>query len=133
MSLDTAAVGRWFEDYLEVFAACARGDRPLDELLARYAVPLTVTTDDGAVTLATADQLAAMMQGQLDGLRAQGYRRTTGLSAEVSVLNGASALYRGSFIRHDADGAELGRPVVTYLLIESDAGMQIAVMASQGE
>lgn len=132
MALDSAAAGRWFDDYLEIFATAVRGERPISALLDCYAVPLTLTTDEGAVTLSTHDQLAAVIQGQVDGLRAQRYHHTTRSSAEVSVLNGSSALYRGAFARHDIDGAVLGQVAVTYLLIDGPDAVRIAVLASHG-
>ena len=133
MAMDSAWVRRWFDDYLDVFAAATRGERPMAELLDRYAVPLLLTTDEGAFTLSTRDELAAVIQGQVDGLRAQRYRSTALVSAEVTELNGTSACYRGAFVRHDVDGAELGRVAVTYLLVDGAAGAQIAVLASHGD
>ena len=65
MAVDSASVSRWFDDYVEVFAAAVRGERPVSELLDCYAVPLTLTTDEGAVSLSTRDQLAAVIQGQV--------------------------------------------------------------------
>ena len=112
MAMDSAWVRRWFDDYLDVFAAATRGERPMAELL---------------------DRLAAVIQGQVDGLRAQRYRSTALVSAEVTELNGTSACYRGAFVRHDVDGAELGRVAVTYLLVDGAAGAQIAVLASHGD
>ena len=97
----------WFDNYLEVFAAAARGEQDLSALLTRYAVPLLITTEEGVVPLATADQVASVIQGQVDGLRAQRYAGTSVLNVEVSVLNASSALYRGSFVREDVAGAEL--------------------------
>ncbi|OJZ68334.1 hypothetical protein BRW64_01760 [Mycolicibacterium diernhoferi] len=131
--MDTGAVRRWFDDYLDIFAAAARGDRPVAELLDCYAVPLLLTTDEGVLSLATRDELAAVMQGQIDVLRAQRYRSTGLISAEVTGLNASSAVYRGVFVRHDVDGAELGRVAVTYLLVDGSDGAQIAVLASHGD
>lgn len=133
MAMDTGAVRRWFDDYLDIFAAAARGDRPVAELLDCYAVPLLLTTDEGVLSLATRDELAALMQGQIDVLRAQRYRSTGLISAEVTGLNASSAVYRGVFVRHDVDGAELGRVAVTYLLVDGSDGAQIAVLASHGD
>lgn len=133
MALDTGSVQRWFDDYLRVFAAAARGERPIEALLDCYAVPLTLTTDEGAVSLSTHDQLAAVIQGQVDGLRAQRYHHTTLSHAEVTVLNGSSALYRGSFVRHDVDGTQLGTVAVTYLLVEGPGAAKIVVLASHGD
>lgn len=133
MALDSVAVRRWFDDYLEVFATAVRGERELSELLHRYAVPLLITTDDGVVTLTTADQVAGVIQGQVDGLRAQRYHHSSLLNGEVIVLNASSALYRGAFVRHDIAGAELGRVAVTYLVADGSDGVQIAVLASHGD
>lgn len=131
--MDSADVQRWFDEYLAVFAAAARGQRPMSDLLARYAVPLTITTDSGVVALTNTDQVAAVIEDQIDGLRAQRYRSTALLSAAVTELNAASALYRGAFVRHDVDGAEIGRVAVTYLLIDGADGPQIGVLASHGD
>ncbi len=133
MALDSAAVGRWFDDYLEVFAAAVRGDRDMSELLRRYAVPLLITTDDGVVSLTSADEVASVIQGQVDGLRAQRYHHTSLFNAEVTLLNASSALYRGAFVRHDVTGAELGRVAVTYLVADGSDEVQIAVLASHGD
>lgn len=132
MALDTGSVQRWFDDYLEVFATAVRGERPVSALLDCYAIPLILTTDEGAITLSTQDQRAAVIQGEVDGLRAQRYHHSTQSHVEVTVLNESSALYRGSFVRHDDDGAELGRFAVTYLLVDGTDTARIAVLASHG-
>lgn len=135
MAMDSGSVRRWFDDYLQVFAAAVRGERPIADLLACYAVPLMITTDDGVVPLTTAEQVAAVIQGQVDGLRAQHYRSTAPLGAEVTEVtevNACSALYRGAFVRYDTRGAELGRVAVTYLLVGGAERAQIAVLASHG-
>ena len=131
--MDSATAREWFDRYLDVFAAATRGERPMADLLDCYAVPLLLTTDEGAVSLATRDQVAAVIQGQVDGLRAQRYGSTGLISAEVTALNASSALYRGAFVRHDVDGAELGRVAVTYLLADGPDSPQIAVLASHGD
>ncbi|MGU3499731.1 DUF6841 family protein [Mycobacterium sp. C31M] len=95
-------------------------------------MPLTITTDDGVVALTTAEQVAAVIQGRVDGLRTQRYRSTALLSAEVTELNASSALYRGAFVRYEVGGAELVQVAVTYLLADGPAGAQIAVLASHG-
>jgi hypothetical protein len=132
MAIDSAAVRRWFEEYLEVFASTVRGEHELSALLSRYAVPLLITTDDGVVPLTTTDQVASVIQGQVDGLRAQAYGHTSLLSADVTVLNASSALYRGAFVRHDRHGGEINRLAVTYLITDGTDGLQIAVLASHG-
>jgi hypothetical protein len=133
MPVDAGAVNRWFDDYLDTYAACARGDREMAALLAHYGVPLILTTDDGVTTLMTDDEAAAVMQSQVDGLRAMGYHHTELLHSEVSVLNSTSALFRGTMSRRNSDDAEIGRPSITYLVTEDVASLRIAVLAAQGQ
>jgi hypothetical protein len=133
MPVDADAVGRWFDEYLDTFAACARGDREMSALLGYYGVPLIVTSDDGVITLMTDDEAAAVMQSQVDGLRAMGYHHTVVLHSEVAVLNSTSALYRSTLSRRNADDAEIGCPAITYLVTEDVAGLRIALLAAQGQ
>jgi hypothetical protein len=133
MPVDTDAVGRWFDEYFETFAACARGDREMAELLSYYGVPLIVTSDEGVITLMTDDEAAAVMQSQLDGLRAMGYHHTVVLHSEVAVLNSTSALYRSTLSRRNADDVEVDCPAITYLVTEDVAGLRIALLAAQGQ
>ncbi|HJT96455.1 MAG TPA: hypothetical protein VJ777_31640 [Mycobacterium sp.] len=133
MPVDADAVNRWFDQYLDVFAACARGDREIPSLLGYYGVPLILTTDDGVTALMTDDEAAAVMQSQIDGLRAMGYHHTVVLHSQVIVLNSTSALYRGTMSRRSADDSEIGCPAITYLVTVDDAGPRITVLAVQGQ
>ena len=133
MSLDADAVGRWFNDYFDTFAACARGERDMTELLGCYGVPMVLTTDEGVVVLMTDDEAAAMMQSQVDGLRANNYHHTDVRHSEVTVLNSTSALYRASLSRRNVDGGEFDRPTITYLVTEDVAGLRIVVLAVHGQ
>jgi hypothetical protein len=133
MPVDADAVSRWFDDYFDTFAACARGDREMSALLACYSVPLIVTSDDGVIALMTDDEAAAVMQSQVDGLRAMGYHHTAVLHSEVTVLNSTSALYRSTLSRRNSDDAEIGCPAITYLATEDVAGLRIALLAAQGQ
>jgi hypothetical protein len=133
MPLHADAVSRWFDDYLDTFAACARGDREMSALLGYYSVPLIVTSDDGVIALMTDDEAAAVLQSQIDGLRAMGYHHTVVLHTEVTVLNSTSALYRGTLSRRNADDAEIGCPAITYLVTDDVAGLRIALLAAQGQ
>ena len=102
-------------------------------LLSCYGVPLIVTSDDGVIDVMTDDEAAAVMQSQVDGLRALGYHHTEVLHSEVTVLNSTSALYRASLSRRNVDGGEIGCPTITYLVTEDAAGLRIALLAAHGE
>jgi hypothetical protein len=129
MPVDTDVVNRWFNEYFDTFEACARGDRDMSELLSHYGVPLIFTSDDGVTTLMTDDEAAAVMQGMVGGLRANGYHHTDVLQSEVSVLNSVSALYRGALSRRNRDGEEFDCPTVTFVVTDDVAGLRIVLLA----
>jgi uncharacterized NTF2-like protein DUF6841 len=122
----------WFDRYLDTFAACARGDRETAALLSFYGVPMVITSDEGVIALTTDEEVAAVMQGQLDGLRAAGYHHSEALHAEVAELNSTSALYRGTFSRRHRDGGEIACVTVTYVLTNAPAGRGISILAAHG-
>ena len=129
MAVDSGDVTRWFGEYLDVFAACGRGERDTAALLGYYGVPLLITTGAGYFALTSDEQVVATLQQQVDGMRAAAYDRTEILAAEVTVLNAASALYRATFSRQRGDGSEVGRVSGTYLVTEGVAGRRISVLA----
>ncbi len=129
MPLHADAVSRFIDGYLGVFAACARGDGDMADLLGHFGVPMIVTTDEGVVTLMTDDEAAAMMQSQVDGLRGQNYSNSEVLNSDVTVLNAACALYRGTLLRRNRDGDEIDCPTITYLITDDAAGPRIVVLA----
>jgi hypothetical protein len=129
VAVDSSDVSRWFGEYLDVFAACGRGERDTASLLACYGVPLLLTTDDGFFALTSDDQVVAAVQQQVDGMRAADYYRSEILDSEVGLLNSTSALYRGTFSRQRSDGGEISRLTATYLVTDGAAGRRISVLA----
>jgi hypothetical protein len=129
--MDAHGVRQWFVDFLDTFSACGRGDRDIAELLRFYGVPMLLTSDEGVIALATDEQVAATIQGQIEGLRAAGFHHSEVLHDEVTILNATSALLRVALSRLHRDGSELLRPTVTYLLTgnESPARLRISVLA----
>jgi hypothetical protein len=127
--VDSSDVSRWFDEYLEAFAACGRGEKDTDTLLAYYGVPLMVTTDDGYFPLMSDDQVVAAVQQQVEGMRAADYARSEILFYEVTMVNSKSALYQGTFSRQKSDGCEISRLTATYLVTDSPAGRRISVLA----
>lgn len=129
MPVDSNDISRWFAQYLEAFANCGRGDADSDSLLEYYGVPLLVTTDDGFFALTTGDQVVAVLQQQVDGMRAATYNRSEIIDSEVTVLNATSALYQGTFSRQREDGAEINRLTASYLVTDGTEGRRISVLA----
>jgi hypothetical protein len=127
--VDSSEVSRWFDEYLEVFAACGRGESDAGSLLGYYGVPLLLTTNEGSVALTSGEDVIGVLRQQVEGMRAAGYARTRILDSEVTVLNATSALYRGTFSRQRDDGGEVGRVTGTYLVTDGEAGRRISVLA----
>jgi NTF2-like protein (DUF6841) len=127
--VDNDGVTRWFADYLEAFAACGRGERDAASLLDYYGVPLLLASDDGFTALTSEDQVTAAAQHQIDAMRAAHYHHSDVLGSEVTGLNTTSALYRGVFSRRRADGGEIGRLTVTYLVTDGPVGRRISALA----
>jgi hypothetical protein len=126
--MDSDGVSQWFGEYLDAFAASGRGERDTASLLAYYGVPLLVTTDEGFFALTSDAQVVAVMQQQVDGMRAAGYGRSEALGSEVTVVNSTSALYRGTYSWRKSDGAEIRRVTLTYLVTGGPAGRRISAL-----
>lgn len=120
---------RWFEAYLEAFAACGRGDEPLGAVSDYYGVPLLLSTDAGYSALTSEGDVLAAIHQQIEGLRAAAYHRSETLESVLRVVNGNLAVYEGTFSRRRADGSEIGRPRIMYLISESSAGPRISAIA----
>jgi len=127
--VEPAEVDRWFREYLSTFASCGRGENEAAGLLAYYGVPLLVSTDEGFVALTTGDEVAAMAQRQVAGMRAAEYDHSDVLDFELSLLNTVTALCRGNFSRRHRDGTEIGRLTATYLVTGTPDSRRISALA----
>jgi hypothetical protein len=130
--VDSDEVTRWFDDYLEAFAACGRGERDPATLLGFYGVPLILTLGDRFLPLTSDDQVISVLHQQVAGMRAEDYGHSEILEAQVTPLNPVSALYRGAFSRQRRDGTEINRLGATYLITNSPAGRRISALAVHG-
>jgi hypothetical protein len=126
--VDKDDVSRWFGEYLEVFAAGGRGDNEASALLAYYGVPLLLPTDGGFSSLTREDQVVAVVQQQIDGMQAAAYDHTEVLASDLTVLNTTCALHRGTFSWQRADGEEIKRLTVTYLVTDGPGGRRISAL-----
>ena len=129
--MDSSDVTRWFGEYLDVFAACCRGERDTGALLGYFGVPLLLTTDGGYFALASEEQVVAGLQPQVAQMSAAGYARSEVVGAEVTVLNSTSALYQGKISRQRGDGSEISLLVATYLVTDGPAGRRFSALAVQ--
>ncbi|KRC89942.1 hypothetical protein ASE25_10540 [Terrabacter sp. Root85] len=120
---------RWFAEYLE-FAVVARSERDVVELLQWYSVPLTITLDDAAIQMATAEEVVAVVGSQVKQLQAEGFVRSVELVGETTVLNGSPALRGEELVRRRADDSAIEHVNMTYVLVRTHHDdMRVAVMA----
>ena len=126
--MERAEVEEWFATYLETYAACGRGEEDVERLLERYAVPLLLTADAGAVWLTTAADVVAAARQQVEAMRAAGYHRSETLELDVEVLNAGTALVRGRFARVRRDGSEIEQLRTVYLVVKGGQGRRIAAL-----
>lgn len=127
--MDDVGVDEWFGAYLSDFVALGRGDTDdVRRLLLHYDVPLLLSTDAGTMALTDEAQVLAMARQQVDGMRAAGYDRTEELDATTVVLNGSCASHRARFARLRADGSEISRLEVTYLITGRPEGRRISAL-----
>lgn len=130
--MNDSDVRKWIGEYLDAFAACGRGDGDAASLLAYYGVPLLVTTDDGLIAVTSEEQVLAVAKQQIDGMRAANYDHTDVLDSDVTVVNAASALYRGEFSRVGAQGDEISRLRLSYLVTDGPVGCRISALLVHG-
>jgi hypothetical protein len=87
-----------------------------------------VTTDDGFLAPTTGDEVVAMAQRQVDGMRAVDYDHSDVLDLEITPVNSASALCSGEFSRRRPDGSEIGRLRVSYVVTTAGDSRRISVL-----
>lgn len=123
------SLSQWFDEYLDSFAACGRGETETKSLVEFYGVPLMLSTDAGYSGLITQTQVVTAIQQQIDGLRAAAYDRSEIIENKVIALNPTFAVYEGTFSRRRSDGSEIGRPTITYIITEGSLGRRISAIA----
>jgi hypothetical protein len=123
----------WFAGYLDVFAACGRGEAAADALLDYLAPPLLVSSDGGLTALANATEIVAWITGaHIEPMLAAGYHHTEEVTADIRVLNRTTALYTADLARVAAGGEDLGRLTATYLITEREDERRIAALVLHG-
>lgn len=127
--MDENEVRQWFDGYVDAIAMCGRGESDVSSLLAYCGIPLMFATDDRYVALTTEEQVAAALQQQIDGMRAADYDHSETLGSQTTVLNGTSALHRGTWSRRRRDGGEIGQVTATYLVTSGPSGRRLSVIA----
>ena len=89
--------------------------------------PSLLVGPQGVIAAPTHAVLATAFASTLKGLLARGFGRSELSVRQSRMLSGTAGLVTGVAIRYKADGQELERVGITYVLHKSDAGWKIAV------
>lgn len=122
---EKAAVTQVLDDYYQAFSTLN-----LQAILSYFHEPSFLMGQGGVAPTSTHAALAAVLTPALDGLRARGYVRSELSNLRLSQLSSTVALASGTAVRYKADGEELERVGVTYLLHKTNSGWKIAVLVA---
>lgn len=117
------AVIRLLTDYYTAFSAL-----DVNAFLPYFHEPSLLVGPQGVFAAPTRAVLATAFASTLESLRTRGFGRSELSLRQSKMLSGTSALITGIAIRYKADGQELERVGVTYVLHKNDAGWKIAVV-----
>ena len=119
---EKGAVTRVLADYYSAFSK-------LDPqaILPYYHEPSLLMGPQGVVAVPTHAAMVATFTPAMEGLRARGYGRSELSGLRIKLLSATTALAGGIAVRYKADGQELERVGVTYLLHKADSRWRIAV------
>lgn len=126
--MNESEVGDWFAEYLSAFAAMGRGESQPGDVAAYYGAPFFFTSDDVVISLRTRDEVAALLQSQMDAMVAAKYHHTKTLTSDVAIVNQKTALHRAELSRRRADGTEINHMSVTYLITRESESFHISAL-----
>ena len=119
---DKAAVTGLLNDYFRAF-----GKLDVQAILPYYLEPSVLITARGVAAMPTHAAMAAAFTPLMEGLRARGYARSELTTLHMKRLSATATLVSGVAVCYKADGQELERTGVTYVLHKTDNGWKIAV------
>jgi hypothetical protein len=116
------AVTRVLAEYYRAFSTLTA-----EAILPYFHEPSMMVGPLGVFALPTGTSVHAAFTNIMDGLRARDYGRSDLSKLKVDRLSATSVLASGVAIRYKADGEELERVGVTYLLQNTNGLWKIAV------
>jgi ketosteroid isomerase-like protein len=123
MSDQEAAVTQVLADYYNAFSTL-----DVQAILPCFNEPAVMIGSQGVFAVPTRAALAPIFATVMEDLRQKGYGHSELLTHRTSVLSATAALVSGVALRYKADGEELERVGVTYLLNQADKTWKIAVL-----
>jgi ketosteroid isomerase-like protein len=112
---DEADVTRVLTDYVSAF-----GTLDVQAILPYYHEPCLLVGPQGIAALPTRAAMVAAFTPMMEGLRERGYGRSELSMLHTKQLSATATLASGVAVRYRADGQELERVGVSYLLHKAD-------------
>jgi hypothetical protein len=109
-------------DYYKAFSTLN-----VQSILPYFHQPALLIGPSGVIALPTPEAVVPIFGPVMESLRQREYRRSEFSLQQLRILSATSALATGSAIRYKADGQEIERVGITYLL-HKDSGWKFAVM-----
>ena len=122
---DKTAVTRVLTDYYNAFSTL-----DVKAIVPYYHEPSLFITPPGVIAAPTHAAMTEGFTAVTESLRARGYSRSELSMLHVKQLSATATLASGVAVRYKADGQELERVGVTYLLHKADSRWRIAVVVS---
>ena len=117
------AVNQVLADYYKAFSTLT-----VQSILRYFHQPALLIGPSGVIALPTAEAVVPIFGPVMEDLRQRKYRRSELSLQQFKLLSATSALAVGVAIRYKADGQELERVGVTYLLHKGNDGWKFAAM-----
>jgi hypothetical protein len=117
------AVKQVFSDYYNSFSTL-----DVQSILPYFHQPALLIGPLGVIAIPTPAAVVPIFGPVMEDLRQRKYRRSELSLQQFKLLSATSALAVGAAIRYKADGQELERVGVTYLLHKGNDGWKFAVM-----
>ena len=122
---DEATVTHFLTDYYRDFSRL-----DIQAILSNFSEPCLVMGPHGVFAAPAGSALTSVFTPLIESLRGRGYGRSELSIRQLKSLSQATALVTGVAVRFKADGQELERVGVTYLLQKAHAHWKIAVLVT---
>jgi SnoaL-like domain len=120
---DNTAVTQVLHDYYRSFSTLQ-----LEAIYPYFHTPVLIVGPAGVFAVASSEDLATVFGPTLEGLRSRGYGRSEFEATRIQQLSLTAAIASGVAVRYKADGEEMERAGLTYLLHKSDGRWRFAMM-----
>jgi len=117
------AVNRVIADYYRDFSTLN-----VQAILAYFNEPSLLVGPQGVIPIPNHAALAAVFGPVMEGLRAKGYGRSEFELDYAKSLSSSAALIGGVAVRYDANGQQLERVGITYVLHKTASGWKFATV-----